>query len=112
MMSPSSGHEELDLEDERERFARDMAAAATALVRLADLSMVLETDTPALSASELNDFADRLFSWAVSVGTNLFRPALVDHLDKQQVAFEKWRDLRSSVRDESRQRRGHEMEDS
>jgi hypothetical protein len=86
-----------DYEDERAALAYEMVAAAQTVSRLANLSRVVEGDGARISDTELDDLAERLHQWALTVATNLFRPALVEELAGHHQDLMRWRALKTSM---------------
>ncbi len=66
--------------------------------KLADLAAILDHHAVDITTTELNELADRLFGWALTVSTNLFRPALVAEFSTRQSEFEHWQQLHARVR--------------
>jgi hypothetical protein len=86
-----------DYEDERAALACEMAAVAGTVSRLASLSRVIEGDGARISDTELDDLAERLHQWALTVATNLFRPALVEELAGRHQDLMRWRALKTRM---------------
>jgi hypothetical protein len=92
-----------DLEDERALVAREMAAVAWSMARLADLVGIVEPPPLEVGGHELNAMAERLHHWAVDVAKSLLRPALVDELEGRELTFARWRALQEQLGQQSPQ---------
>ena len=77
-----------DLEDEREVLAHEIVRAARALARLSDLAAIVERCGD--GTGELDHMAVQLHHWARSIAINLFRPELVDEIERSRRELAKW----------------------
>ena len=83
----------MDFEDERELLVREMLAAARVLSRLTDLVGVLEHDCR--PSVELDGTAEALQQWARSIAVNLFRPGLIEDVERNQQELARWHALKT-----------------
>jgi hypothetical protein len=79
---------DFDLEDEREILAHEIVRAARALARLSDLAAIVERSGD--GTGELDHMAVQLHHWARSIAINLFRPDLVDEIERSKRELAKW----------------------